>query len=96
MTVVIPRLSHKANAVEAEIWLKDMACRIGLGFHPDTHGKNYVNDDGSRTLSEESARALDHGLLVCRDLMDVYDVAVDALNPMIAEAQRTYRANGGM
>lgn len=85
--MIIPRLSHKANAVEATVWLKDVACRIGLGFHPDSHGKNYVHDDGSRLLSDESARNLDHGLIVCHDrLVDPYAVTLEALEPLIMEA----------
>lgn len=95
MTITITRLSHQATTDDATAWLQDTARRIGLGFHPDTHGKSYVDENGARVLDEHGIRNLDHGMLVCNGLIDTYAVANEALAPLLADALREMGIKGG-
>lgn len=45
--------------------------RLGLAFHPDTRGADYINDDGKRTLSDGEAEQYD------RDIDEAFETHAD-------------------
>jgi hypothetical protein len=50
---------------------------LGLGFHPDTRGDDYINGDGSRTFSDDEATAFDATVEAMFGLGDCYQFSLD-------------------
>lgn len=72
---MIPRLPVNADGGMAETWLRTVATKIGLGFHPDTRGAAYMP-----ALSSGDCKRLDEGIARCFDLLDdPYAVVVEML-----------------
>jgi len=50
---------------------------FGLGFHPDTSGRNYVDQDGKRCLTNAQAAAYDRDMdAAFGEMDDPYDAAI--------------------
>lgn len=81
-----------ATPVEAIRWIRTATKWIGPGFHPDTRGRDYVNDQG-RSFTDEQADQLDHGVQACLEQLqptkrDPYEVGLRIQRRMLG---RTYR-----
>lgn len=57
-------------------WFVDV---LGLGFHPDTRGADYVNRDGSRVFNDAQAAAVDALLDRILAHVDPYDAGVEEM-----------------
>jgi len=65
-TLVAPK-----NADEARLWLRSCAEYLGLGFHPDTRGQDYVdNGTGKRTFTRAEAKAFERAREMTFGLLD--------------------------
>jgi hypothetical protein len=65
-------------------WLTE----IGLGFHPDTPGNDYVTQDDTRLFTEEQASEYDLKIQQCFDVcselgLDFYEMALDCFLPLL-------------
>jgi len=65
-------------------WLDE----IGLGFHPDTPGNDYVTRDGTTLFTEEQASEYDLRIQQCFDVcnelgLDFYGMALDYFLPAL-------------
>lgn len=47
--------------------------KLGLAFHPDTRGADYINEDGSRTFSDDDARIYEASIDAVMDDTDAYE-----------------------
>lgn len=66
------------------LWLAE----IGLGFHPDTPGNDYVTQDGATLFTEEQAGEYDLKIQQCFDVcnelgLDFYEMALDLFLPAL-------------
>ena len=71
-------------------WLTE----IGLGFHPDTGGSDYVTPDGATLFTEEQASEYDLKIQQCFDVchelsLDFYEMALDCFLPVLTETAET-------
>ena len=65
---------------EAQKIAAQWVATFGLGFHPDTTGEDYVNADGTRSLTDAEAVAYDADMARLFDLPgDPYAVALEAM-----------------
>jgi hypothetical protein len=55
---------------------------LGLGFHPDTRCRNYVNDDGSPTFTYEQAKKYDAVVTAAFEVCDPYETAIEVWEEM--------------
>ena len=67
-------------------WLAE----IGLGFHPDTAGNDYVTQDGTMLFTEEQANEYNLKIQQCFDVcnelgLDFYELALDYFLPALRE-----------
>jgi hypothetical protein len=56
--------------------------RLGLGFHPDTRGDDYVNADGSRTFTDEEAADYDDAIEAASLGVDPYAFGIEIWETM--------------
>jgi hypothetical protein len=47
--------------------------KLGLAFHPDTRGVDYINEDGSRTFSDDEAEIYEASIDAVMDDTDAYE-----------------------
>lgn len=93
MTELPETLQHPpATPVEAIRWLRDATRWIGPGFHPDTHGRDYVNDFG-RSFTDEQADWIDQGVQACFTLLqptgrDPYEVGLRIQRRLLSTQKR--------
>lgn len=63
-------------------WVKE----LGLGFHIDTRGEDYVADDGSQALTARQIERYDADMASLFGLCDdPYAIAVEAMEPLMTQ-----------
>jgi hypothetical protein len=64
---------------EAENWVKNTVQWFGGGYHPDTNGKEYVDQNGGqRSFTAQEAKMFDAANAAAQELIDVYQIALPA------------------
>ena len=63
--------------------------KIGLGFHPDTPGSDYITKEGDPLFSAEQAAEYDSKIdkcfEICEELgLDFYELTLDQFLPMLS------------
>jgi hypothetical protein len=67
--------SNDWAVVENAIMFARYVRHLGLGFHVDTRGNDYVNGDGSRTYTDAEAEEYDRVVYEVHGIADPYELA---------------------
>jgi GMP synthase-like glutamine amidotransferase len=70
-----------ATDERAKLFIEQVARRIGVGFHPDTHAADYVDANGQYLFDEATAAALNEAMKRAFAILGerIYEVAHDAI-----------------
>ena len=71
--------------------------QIGLGFHPDTRGADYVRQDGTRLFARDEASEHDARIQQCFDAceqlgLDFYGLALDCFLPALKASRNATKS----
>ena len=66
------------DLVSARAMLRDVVKYLGMGFHPDNCGMDYVNNEGKRTFEKFEAEFLDANILNAMSFID--DIYYEGMN----------------
>ena len=83
----MPEIKTKEDVVSQ---LMQWRSEIGLGFHPDTSGSDYITPDRVPLFTSVQAREYDARIQECFDVcdelgLDLYQMALDCFLPLLSE-----------
>lgn len=80
MSIDIEKMPVVRDTESAEAFIRWCCREIGIGFHPDTRFKNYVEASGAATFDDASASRLEREISWAFNFLDdPYKVALDEL-----------------
>ena len=88
-----PVLGENPSPEQCRDWLHEVCRWLGLGFHPDTRGEEYVSAspdsvDAGLLLTPEEILLYNDGLDVCFAVLDeeIYVIGLDARQQILGDA----------
>lgn len=78
ISTIADKFTRPLPELTAGEFVEAMIAILGMGYHPDTAGADYVTDDGARVFSDECAREIDETTArLMADGADLYDLGME-------------------